>query len=72
MNTVKPDGNRAVIYCSTTDPYQVIRSLHLWPGKSLGNQALADRMPNPRQYQKRLEHWWHRVSEWPRAGRTES
>jgi DNA repair photolyase len=45
--------------------------LHLWPDKSLGNQTLADRMPNPRQYQKRLEHWWHRVSEWPRAGRTE-
>ncbi len=22
---LKPDGNRAVIYCSTTDPYQVIR-----------------------------------------------
>jgi DNA repair photolyase len=39
--------------------------LHLWPDKSLGSQALADRMPNPRQYLKRLEHWWHRVSEWP-------
>lgn len=24
-NELKPDGNRAVIYCSTTDPYQVIR-----------------------------------------------
>lgn len=24
-NQLKPDGNRAVIYCSTTDPYQVIR-----------------------------------------------
>ena len=23
-NRLKPDGNRAVIYCSTTDPYQVI------------------------------------------------
>src|SRR5678810_962788 len=22
---LKPDGNRAVMYCSTTDPYQVIR-----------------------------------------------
>src|SRR5207253_928122 len=22
---LKPDGNRAVIYCSTTDPYQVVR-----------------------------------------------
>ena len=24
--SLKPDGNRAVIYCSTTDPYQVFRS----------------------------------------------
>jgi hypothetical protein len=43
----------------------------LWPDKSLGNQALANRMPNPRQYLKRLEHWWHRLSEWPRASRAE-
>ena len=47
------------------------KHLHLWPDKSLGSQALADRMPNPRQYRKRLEHWWHRVSEWPRPSRTE-
>jgi DNA repair photolyase len=44
----------------------VEKHLHLWPDKSLGNQALAERMPNPQQYLKRLEHWWHRVSEWPR------
>jgi DNA repair photolyase len=25
-NALNPDGNRAVIYCSTTDPYQVFRS----------------------------------------------
>jgi DNA repair photolyase len=25
LSQLKPDGNRAVIYCSTTDPYQVIR-----------------------------------------------
>src|SRR2546429_2278261 len=25
LKQLKPDGNRAVIYCSTTDPYQVIR-----------------------------------------------
>lgn len=43
----------------------VEKHLHLWPDKSLGNQALAKRMPNPQQYLKRLEHWWHRVSEWP-------
>jgi hypothetical protein len=38
---------------------------HLWPDKSLGRQLLADRMPNPGKFLKRLEHWWHRVSEWP-------
>jgi DNA repair photolyase len=32
------------------------KHLHLWPDKSLGSQVLADRMPNPRQYLKRLEH----------------
>ena len=42
------------------------KHLHLWPDKSLGSQSLADRMPNPSKYQKRLEHWWHRVSEWPK------
>ena len=47
----------------------VEQRLHLWPDKSLGSQALADRMPNPQQYLKRLEHWWHRVSEWPHASR---
>jgi DNA repair photolyase len=25
LDRLRPDGNRAVIYCSTTDPYQVIR-----------------------------------------------
>ena len=40
--------------------------LHLWPDKSLGSQALVNRMPNPAKYLKRLEHWWHRRSEWPR------
>ena len=42
------------------------KHLHLWPDKFLGSQSLADRMPNPRKYLKRLEHWWHRVSEWPK------
>ncbi len=42
------------------------KHLHLWPDKSLGSQSLADRMPNPKKYLKRLEHWWHRISEWPR------
>jgi DNA repair photolyase len=43
------------------------RHLHLWPDKSLGCQSLVRRMPNPQGYLKRLEHWWHRVSEWPRT-----
>jgi hypothetical protein len=42
------------------------KHLHLWPDKSLGSQSLADRMPNPGKYLKQLEHWWNRVSEWPR------
>ena len=42
------------------------KHLHLWPDKSLGSQTLADRMPNPGKYLKRLDHWWHRVSEWPK------
>jgi DNA repair photolyase len=41
------------------------KHLHLWPDKSLGSQSLADRMPNPAKYLRRLEHWWQRVSEWP-------
>ena len=41
------------------------RHLHFWPDKSLGSQALADRIPNPRKYRRRLEYWWNRVSEWP-------
>lgn len=39
--------------------------LHLWPDKSLGSPSVARRMPNPGNYLKRLQHWWHRVSEWP-------
>jgi hypothetical protein len=34
------------------------------PDKSLGSQALAARMPNPRRYLKRLEHWCHQVCSW--------
>lgn len=45
---------------------RIEKRLHLWPDKSLGSQALADRMPNPSKYLKRLQHWWYRISEWPR------
>ena len=58
------DALRKVLEISTL--LGVERSLHLWPDKSLGGQALVARMPNPQKYLKRLEHWWHRVSEWPR------
>lgn len=44
----------------------VEKQLHLWPDKSLGNQSLAQRMPDPRGYLKQLEHWWHRISDWPK------
>ena len=42
------------------------KRLHLWPDKSLGSQSLVERMPKPQKYQARLEHWWNRVSEWPK------
>jgi DNA repair photolyase len=41
------------------------KRLHLWPDKSLGTSALVQRMQKPSLYQKRLRHWWSRVSEWP-------
>jgi DNA repair photolyase len=40
--------------------------LHLWPDKSLGSAALVSRMKKPAEYQQRLQHWWTRVSEWPK------
>jgi DNA repair photolyase len=46
--------------------FGITRRLHLWPDKSLGSQALVDRMKNPRTYVKRLEYWWQRVSAWPK------
>jgi DNA repair photolyase len=36
---LKPDGNRAVMYCSTTDPYQVIRHPDPVEQKKLGEHA---------------------------------
>jgi len=45
---------------------RIERQLHLWPDKSLGSRALAARTKNPGNFSKRLEHWWHRVSEWPK------
>ncbi len=42
------------------------KRLHFWPDKSLGYGALANRMRNSPKYLKRLDHWWHRISEWPK------
>ncbi len=42
------------------------KHLHLWPDKSLGSQSLTNRMRSPGKFIKRLDHWWHRISEWPR------
>jgi DNA repair photolyase len=36
---LKPDGNRAVMYCSTTDPYQVIRHPNPERQRMLGRHA---------------------------------
>jgi DNA repair photolyase len=36
---LKPDGNRAVMYCSTTDPYQVIRCADAARGRELNEAA---------------------------------
>jgi DNA repair photolyase len=38
---LKPDGNRAVFYCSTTDPYQVIRHPDAARGRELTEHARA-------------------------------
>lgn len=42
------------------------RHLHLWPDKSLGSQRMIEGMKRPHQFQKRLEYWWSRISEWPK------
>jgi DNA repair photolyase len=39
IGSLKPDGNRAVFYCSTTDPYQVFHSADPEKRKNLGEQA---------------------------------
>lgn len=44
----------------------IAERLHLWPDKSLGNRTLLERMPDPAGYCQRLNHWWNRVSEWPK------
>jgi hypothetical protein len=41
VSELNPDGNRAVMYCTTTDPYQVIRHPDPIEQKRLGEQALC-------------------------------
>lgn len=43
----------------------IVDRLHLWPDKSLGSVALAERQQNSASYLKGLAKWWHRISEWP-------
>src|SRR5438093_854914 len=38
-SALKPDGNRAVIYCSTTDPYQIIRHPNIEKQQELASAA---------------------------------
>jgi DNA repair photolyase len=40
--------------------------LHLWPDKSLGSEAMLNRMLDHRKHQRWLNRWWERVSEWPK------
>ena len=40
--------------------------LHLWPDKSLGSSDLVQSMQKPADYQRWLNRWWNRVSEWPK------
>jgi hypothetical protein len=44
----------------------VAAQLHLWPDKSLGNMGVVNRMSKPKEYQRWLNKWWERISEWPR------
>ncbi len=45
----------------------IANRLHLWPDKSLGNAAVAKRMPKPTEYLHWLTKCWGRISEWPLA-----
>jgi len=39
--------------------------LHLWPDKSLGSAWVVQSMPAPAAYEKWLQRYWQRISEWP-------
>lgn len=41
--------------------------LHLWPDKSLGSAWVVNSMPQPDAYEKWLQRYWNRISEWPRT-----
>jgi len=40
--------------------------LHLWPDKSLGSAWVVQSMPAPGAYEKWLQRYWTRISEWPK------
>ena len=48
-----------------SDELGILERIHLWPPKSLGNEGLIQRMPDPSAYRAWLDHWWRRESEWP-------
>lgn len=45
--------------------------LHLWVDGALGSKACRARQPNSDAYGAWVDHWWNRISEWPRDGRPE-
>lgn len=43
----------------------VSNRLHLWPDKSLGSDWVVQTMPAPGAYEKWIQRYWNRISEWP-------
>lgn len=43
----------------------IANRLHLWPDKSLGNVAAANRMTEPKEHLRWLQKWWGQISKWP-------
>lgn len=43
----------------------VVDRLHLWPDKSLGSAWVVNGMAAPTEYEKWLQRYWQRISEWP-------
>jgi DNA repair photolyase len=45
----------------------VLDRLHLWPDKALGAKQVVAARKNPSHYERWLERWWTKVSDWPEA-----